>query len=162
MKLMRLLDKMLDGAGKRRSILLTFDILCYCLVTTGYYFLAQRAANSMPVDDGILFLLHAGLQLVLMVGARLVSGTYQNVWRYSNTRAYFVLVMADAVAALLTVVILRVANVFWDGIYQGIWQAVSLGCLTALLPHARSLRIWWVLPWVRLPFTPRQPSALSA
>ena len=133
MKLMQLLDKFLDGAGKRRSILLTFDVFCYCLVATGYYFLAQRAANSMPVDDGMLFLFYTALQLILMVGTRIISGTYRNVWRYSNTRAYFVLVLADAVAALLTVAILRIANIFLDGIYQGIWQAVCMGCLTALL-----------------------------
>ena len=133
MKLKRLLDKMLDGAGKRRFILLAFDILCYILVAVGYYFLAQRAANGMPVDDGTLFLLHIGVQLALMVSIRMLSGTYRNVWRYSNTRAYFVLVMADAVAAMLTVLIFRVANIFIDGIYQGIWQALSIGCLTALL-----------------------------
>ena len=133
MKLMRLLHKALDNAGKRRSILLFFDILCYLFVAVCYYFLAQRAANSMPVDNKWLFLLHTGLQLVLMVASRLISGTYQNVWRYSNTRAYFVMVLADAVAAVLTVLILRVANFAWDGIYQGLWQAVSLGSLTALL-----------------------------
>ena len=133
MKLMHLLDKFLDGAGKRRSILLSFDICCYGLVAVCYYFLAQRAANSMPVEDGVLFLLHTGLQLALMVTIRMMCGTYQNVWRYSNTRAYFVMVMADAAAALLTVVSLRIANEFVDGIYQGLWQAVSLGSLTALL-----------------------------
>ena len=133
MRIIALINKLLDGPRKRRFILMSYDIMCFLLTATIYYFLSLRAANSMPVSDIYLYLIHSGLHLILMVIARLVSGTYQNIWRYSNTHAYFQLVLADTLSSLATLLILRVANIWLDGIYQGVWQAVSIGSIAALL-----------------------------
>ena len=133
MKLMKLMNRLLDGPKRRRFVLLSFDIICFLLTTFFYYQVSQRAANSMPVNDTGYFLIHSGLHLVLLMAVRILVGTYQNVWRYSNTSAYMNLVVADAAAALLTLAILRVAAIWVEDLYQGVWQAVSVGCLTALL-----------------------------
>ena len=133
MRIIALINKLLDGPRKRRFILISYDILCFLLTVVLYYLLSLRAANSMPVHNVVLYLLHSGLHLILMVIARLASGTYQNIWRYSNTHAYFQLVLADTLSSLTTLLTLRVANIWLDGIYQGVWQAVSIGSLTALL-----------------------------
>ena len=133
MKLFHFLIKLLDGPRRRRIVLISFDILCYLLTTFFYYQVSQRAANSMPVDNLSFFLIHTALQLVFMMVGRILIGTYQNVWRYSNTSAYMNLVLADAAAALLTLACLRVATIWVEGLYQGVWQAVSIGCLTALM-----------------------------
>ena len=133
MHLMKLINRLLDGPKRRRIVLLAFDIVCFILTTVFYYLVALRAANSMPVDNFGFFLIHSVLQLALMVAGRMASGTYRNVWRYSNTSAYFYLVVADACAALVTLGCLRIATIWVEGLYQGVWQAVSIGCLTALL-----------------------------
>ena len=133
MKLMGIFGKLLDGPKRRRFVLLTFDMGCFVLTTFFYYLVALRAANSMPVDNFGFFLIHSALHLVLMMTGRILTGTYQNVWRYSNTSAYFNMVASDAAAALLTLAILRIATIWVENLYQGVWQAVSIGCLTALL-----------------------------
>lgn len=51
MNIKRCIDILLDGRKKRRTILLAFDIICFLTVNTFYYFVALRAANSMPVDN---------------------------------------------------------------------------------------------------------------
>ena len=134
MNIKRCIDILLDGRKKRRTLLLAFDILCFLIINTFYYFVALRAANSMPVDDMWAFLANSVLQLALILVCRFVVGTYHNVWRYSNTRAYVNLVLADACGSLGALLILRLAKLFVDEIYNGVWQAVSVGALTALLP----------------------------
>ena len=133
MNIKRFIDMILDGRKKRRTILLTFDILCYLVISAFYYFVALRAANSMPVDNLPAFLTNAVLQLALILVFRFAVGTYHNVWRYSNTRAYVNLVLADTCGSLATLLLLRLAHIFVYGIYRGVWQAVSVGALTALL-----------------------------
>ena len=133
MRLIKLLNRWLERPGFRRFVLISFDIVCYLLTAFFYYKVAQRAANSMPVDNLGFFLIHTGLQLILIMVGRLLTGTYQNVWRYSNISAYMNLVLSDAIAALTTLLLLRVTTIWVEGLYQGVWQAVSLGCLTALL-----------------------------
>ncbi len=133
MKLIKPLKRLLDGPTRRRLVLISFDCICFLLMAFFYYQVAQRAANSMPVDNLTFFLIQAGLHLVFLMIGRVLTGTYQNVWRYSNTSAYVNLVLSDAAAALLTLAALRIATIWVDGLYQGVWQAVSIGCLTALL-----------------------------
>ena len=124
---------LLNGRRKRRSILLLFDISCFLLIDTLYYFLALRAANSMPVDVFWSFLANSAVQLLLIIICRLAVGIYQNVWRYSNTRAYVNLVLADACSGVGTLVLIRFAHLFIPDIYRGVWHALSVGSMTALL-----------------------------
>ena len=133
MHLITLINKLLDGAKKRRFILLSYDILCFTVTALFYYLVSLRAANSMPVDDLNIFIIQCLLQLALMITVRLIAGVYQNVWRYSNTRAYFMMVVADAVSSVATLALLRIGMIWFDGLYTGVWQAVSIGSLTALL-----------------------------
>ena len=133
MNIKRCIDILLDGRKKRRTILLAFDIICFLTVNTFYYFVALRAANSMPVDNTWAFVTNSMVQLVLILACRYAVGTYHNVWRYSNTRAYVNLVLADTCGSLGALLIIRLAKLFVDGIYNGVWQAVSVGALTALL-----------------------------
>ena len=123
---------LLNGRRKRRSILLLFDISCFLLIDTLYYFLALRAANSMPVDVFWSFLANSAVQLLLIIICRFAVGIYQNVWRYSNTRAYVNLVLADACSGVGTLVLIRFAHLFIPDIYRGVWHALSVGSMTDL------------------------------
>ena len=133
MKLRYIVDRLLNSSTHRRIILFSFDLICYLFIDLFFYLVAMAADNSMPVDHFGLFVLHSGLQLVLIMVLRTIFQVYQNVWRYSNTRAYFNLVVADALAGLLTLALLRIANIWISGIYRGVWQAVSVGSMVALL-----------------------------
>ena len=133
MNIKKYIDILLDGRKRRRAILLTFDISCFILINTFYYFVALRAANSMPVDDLQAFVTHSAVQLALMLLCRFGFGTYQNVWRYSNTKAYVKLVTADALGSITALAVLRIATIFVPDIYRGVWQAACVGSMTALL-----------------------------
>ena len=104
MYIKKFIDFLLDGRRKRRSILIFFDISCYVLINTLYYFLALRAANSMPVDVLWSFLTNAAVQLVLLL-----------------------------VFGIATLILIRLAHFFIPNIYRGVWHAVSVGSMTALL-----------------------------
>ena len=133
MKNLNILERVLDGSRKRRTILILFDAICFAAVTAFYYLIALRAANSMPVDDMQTFFLNALLQMFLVFAARYLLGIYNNVWRYSNTTAYMNLVVADAVGSMLAVFISWMMNRVYSGFYKGVWQAVTIGSLTALV-----------------------------
>ena len=129
----KIMDWLLNGRYRRRSLLIVFDVLCFVLVNVFYYFLARFAANSMPIESAYVFAFNAFVQLCLVFFFRAVLGTYRNVWRYSNTRAYFNVVLADALGGVLSVLLIRVLMIFKSGIYYGLWQASTVGALTALI-----------------------------
>ncbi|MBO5797904.1 MAG: polysaccharide biosynthesis protein [Clostridia bacterium] len=129
----RFFERVINGHYNRRIVLFVFDILCFIGVDLFYFLVALRAANSMPVTDGWEFFYQSLTQLGLICAFRIFFGIYQNVWRYSNTKAYFMLVLADALAGLSTLLVVRIINIFSHGFYNGLWQASTLGSLTALL-----------------------------
>lgn len=133
MKIGNLLERLLNGNLKRRIVLTVFDTACFVGVTAFYYLLALRAANSMPVDNAMTFFLNALLQLMLVFGARYLLGIYKNVWRYSNTTAYMKLVIADAFGGMTTLIISWLVSRVVINFYRGVWQAVTIGSLTALV-----------------------------
>ncbi len=112
----------------RRWILLLFDMMCFVAIGIGYYLLASRAAHSMPVDDLGQYVFNSLVQFVFVFGLRFGFGCYRTVWRYTNTRAYFKLVLADGCGSILALLVLRLLL-----LYNGLWQAVVIGSLTALM-----------------------------
>lgn len=118
---------------KRRSILIAFDVVCYLLVNTIFYFVALRATGGVPVERWGVFAHNSLIQLATVMGSRFLFRTYRNVWRYSNTKAYISLVVSDCIGGIVALAILRIANFFAPGVYYGIWQALTVGSLTALV-----------------------------
>ena len=118
---------------KRRLILLSFDLMCYLFVDVFFFFVALRAAGSMPVERWGVFIQNSLVHLVTIFGCRSLLHVYKNVWRYSNTKAYLSLVISDALGGLTALCVVRVAALIVPGVYYGILQAVTVGSLTALL-----------------------------
>ncbi len=133
MKLVNFIDRIFNGNYKRRLVLVLFDILCFIAVDIFYYLIALRASNGMPVEDTETFMINSVIQLAMVIVFRAVMGIYNNVWRYSNSKAYFNLVVADAVAGVGSLVIIRIMHIYFHGIYYGLWQASTVGALTALI-----------------------------
>lgn len=136
MKENKTLNWILDGSGKRRAILLSFDIVCFILMDIFYYFIALRASGGLPVERSHVFLVNSGVQLVSVFVFRYIFGIYKNVWRYSNTKVYFNLVLSDGLAGVSALVAIRIINLFVPGTYYGLWQAATVGALTALVTLA--------------------------
>ena len=118
---------------KRRAILIAFDIVCYLFVNAIFYLVALRAAGGVPVEHWGVFVQNSLMQLITVFGSRFLFGVYKNVWRYSNTKAYLSIVVSDAVGGVVALIIVRICNYLMPGIYYGIWQALTVGSLTALV-----------------------------
>ena len=126
------MDRLLDGNRMRRSVLVTFDVICYAAVNIFFYAVASWAGNSIEIDDRA-YLLNTLVQLVMMMAFRWIFDVYRNVWRYSSTKAYFDLVLADACGGVAAVIVTRLIHVYVPGAYNGLWQAATVGALTALM-----------------------------
>jgi hypothetical protein len=171
-KFFQLINKILNVNQKRRTVLVAFDVACFVLVDIFFFFIALRASGSVPVEKMDIFLLNSGVQLLAIFSMRQIFGIYRNVWRYSNTKAYYHLVLADALGSIVALLSIRLLNWLIPGVYYGLWQAATVGSLVALvtlmsrfaysLLHkglaknretkcGRLLRLWvlaaWVLTW---------------
>ncbi|MBQ0125878.1 MAG: polysaccharide biosynthesis protein [Clostridiales bacterium] len=129
MKLKQLFSKLIGSKG-RRFILLLFDMLCFCAIDA-FCLLIMRRTNAFSGYTTEKFLINSAILLVSIMAFRLIMGVYGNVWRYTNTNAYFMLVLADCFGGLLALLISRVF-----GTYTGIWHcttAASLNAIAALM-----------------------------
>ena len=111
----------------RKTVLALFDILCFFAVNTFYFFLSTGVDYSAPVSDLPVFWNNTILLLLCMMGMRLVLKVYRTVWRYTSTKAYFFMVLADFVGGILAMMLAYSLQT-----YRGVWHFVVVASLTAL------------------------------
>lgn len=115
----------INGKGKR-VILFCFDLLCFLVIDIAYFF-ATRRFNTSPDYSLDHFIYNSLFLLAAMFALRLCFRVYANVWRYTNTKAYFNLVLADCIGSVVAFVASRAFFV-----YEGIWHFINVASLTAL------------------------------
>lgn len=130
----KLISKIMSSKIARRIILLLFDIFSFTAVSGLYYFFKQNANGIVTVDTPLLFIFNGAIHLALTLLIRAFLSVYNNVWRYTSTKAYFLLITADSFAGIITIIVLRAI-----GTYNGMWQATFVGAFACLL--ALSARI---------------------
>ena len=113
---------------KRRVVLVVFDMLCFFFVDMVYYLMSVSFEHGMPLDD---FGKYVQNSLILFVGIflfRFIFNIYRMVWRYTSTKSYFALVLADFSGSLLAFAVAYALHT-----YGGIWHIAVVAPLTALL-----------------------------
>ena len=90
MKSNAFISAILNSGSGRRSLLLTVDVLCYSVISVLYLFFASIGTSNMN-----MFLTNTAIHLVLIFAFRAAFRVYKNVWRYSNTMAYLVIIISD-------------------------------------------------------------------
>ncbi len=116
----------------RRVVLIAFDVLCFLVVSFFYWLVTLIEAGSLP-QDGTVFLLNCLLLLFTVFFFRLLFRVYSNIWRYTDTRTYFRLILTDAlggISAFILSLITRVSD------FSSIWQFIVIAALNALLTLA--------------------------
>ncbi len=111
----------------RRLVLVLFDVCCFAGVNAAYYWVCTVADGS-PRYNKEAYIVDSILLLVGIFGFRIALQVNQNVWRYTNTLAYFVMVAADASGGLAAMLISRTI-----GYYHGVWHFVVVASMTDLL-----------------------------
>ncbi len=104
----------------RKLILLCFDISCFALIATGYYF-----ANSL-LDQSIKysfynFMANSGILLLSILVVRFALGVYGAVLRYTRTLNYLKTIIADLGGCAIAVGFSWLCK-----IYQGVWFFVII------------------------------------
>ncbi|MBO5786132.1 MAG: polysaccharide biosynthesis protein [Clostridia bacterium] len=118
----------LSKLGKSRRLLLAvFDFICLVLVNISFYIMTIIFDNApIYMADGYFY--NAVLLALFMFGFRLVFRVYSNVWRYTSTKAYFNLVMADFCGGITAALVSYAFSM-----YAGIWHFACVASVTALL-----------------------------
>ena len=111
----------------RKAVLALFDIMCFVFVNTFYFFLSAGVEFGAPVDETGIFVTNTMLLLGGIIGFRLVLKVYRTVWRYTSTKAYFFMVLADFFGGVTSMTI-----AYLMGTYRGLWHFMVVASLTAL------------------------------
>lgn len=118
-------------SAKKRSILLILIDTAFCLSVNAAYLILSFFAPSVPLEGNLfMFLFNAALTILFVVAFRLLFGSYSNIWRFANTRAYLSMIVADALSCLSAWVISRCFSQSVGVPY--FITVVSLTCLVSL------------------------------
>ena len=128
MKMKAFISAILKSGPRRKALLLTVDVLCYSVVSALYLLFSSVGTSNMRA-----FWVNTAVHLALIFIFRAVFCVYKNVWRYSNTMAYLAMIVSDGLAGALTVYVTYGLGLAVNGMYIGVWRALSVGALTALL-----------------------------
>ena len=121
---MKKLRKSLFGRKIRHVILAVFDLVCFALINLLYYLICRSAYGS-PIYPEESYIVNSILLMVGIFGLRNALQVNQNVWRYTNTLAYFFMIVSDMAGGLSALFFSRVINY-----YHGIWHFVVVAALT--------------------------------
>ncbi len=108
----------------RNLVLIFIDMTAFAFI----YALSSFAAFQLYAKTTLSpyeYMLGAAVLLVFLMASRFALNIYKNVWRYANSRAYLMMVIADAIGGMFGITAcfaLRRAPV---KIYFGAWQAVA-------------------------------------
>ena len=123
---MKIIDEI--RGNYRKYILLAFDCLCFCVINGIFYYLSATGnlSNSEAVSDCGVFVKNSAIMLLTVLAFRILFRIYRMVWRYTSTKSYFNLILADAlggIAALFVMVLV--------GTWRGIWHCAAVVSMTA-------------------------------
>ena len=111
----------------RKAVLALFDVLCFFAVNTFYFFLSAGVEFGAPVGDLPIFWTNTALLLAGIMCMRLILNVYRTVWRYTSTKAYFSMVLADFFGGIIAMTVSYAL-----GLYRGVWHFMVVASLTAL------------------------------
>jgi len=119
--------ELLFKRGKaRRLVLILFDVLSFLLINFLYYYSTQIFATS-PTYLIDTYLYNTAILLSTTFVFRLLFRVYSNVWRYTSTKAYLSLIIADVCGAVVAIILSRAFQ-----LYLGIWHFIDVASLSAL------------------------------
>ncbi len=111
----------------RKLVLLFIDLLAYVTVFLGVILMSGGSSTSIELTPDKNLIIMGVLGGCIFV-SRLAFLVYNNVWRYANSRAYLIMVVADFVGSAV-----GIAICYLTANYFGIWQTATVVCCFSLL-----------------------------
>ncbi len=120
--------KILQNRYGRTVVLAAFDIVCLLFVSAIFYALTVLLDAIVPDIVFSHYAIGFLLYFVCFSVVRILTKTYGTVWRYTSTKAYFLLIASDFIAGCIALglfVLFHIRDV--------IWCYFIVVCLTTLL-----------------------------
>ena len=130
---------------KRKCALFFIDVACFVCVYILFIVLSKFSWSGG--NDESIYVLNAGVFLILIMISRLLFSVYNNIWRYANTKVFLTMMFADIVGGVAALLLTRIVSAKID-IYIGIWQSIMLVALFDVLTLA--LRFLYQMRYQRL------------
>lgn len=111
----------------RKTFLIFFDFFCIAFIDLCYFLVAKFIDHSVVLNPKTFWLNELILACCVML-SRLVGAIYFNIWRYSNTRIYLSMIIADGVGTVFAMVFSRIF-----GLYESVWPFITVAALVALM-----------------------------
>ena len=123
---MKIIDEI--RGSYRKYILLVFDCLCFCVINGIFYYLSATGnlSNSEAVSDCGVFVINSAIMLLTVLAFRILFRIYRMVWRYTSTKSYFNLILADALGGIAALFVMLLM-----GTWRGIWHCAAVVSMTA-------------------------------
>ena len=129
-------------SNHRKHILLLIDCICFYLIDTVYYVLSATGnySNSSAVSDPCIFAINSIIMVLMVLLFRWFFKIYRMVWRYTSTRSYFNLILADALGGICALFVMN-----FIGSYRGIWHCAVVISMTAhaCIMSRLCYRLWY-------------------
>ena len=98
--------KNLISGRRRKAVVLIVDILCFIGVNLFFYLVPQIADFKVNIISD-RFWINSLTMLALSILLRMVLNVYRSVWRYTNTAAYTKIIIADTLAAVISMLLIH-------------------------------------------------------
>ncbi len=125
-KTLSLLSRYLQGKS-RKLLLFAADVFCFLVAELLFLLMANISHSTELLSNPLNHFFNTLILFVLMFFFRLLFGVYRNIWRYTSTKAYFNMVLADCFGGLLALIVSRIFH-----FYHGFLHAVIVASLSAL------------------------------
>ncbi len=102
--------------NRRKVLLCLIDTACFLCVYLCTVAMSYLSSSGITLE-GYHYLINFGILWLTNMIARFVFRVYSNIWRYANSRAYLLMVTADAISAVAAVAITRFTSQ-----NLGVWQ----------------------------------------
>lgn len=117
----------------RKIVLLMFDLVCFYAIAAFHLLMTRATTTPVFGYDVSAFFINATLLICMMMVYRFLFNVYRNVWRYTDTRSYFKMLLADvAGGATAYVIAYFIMKVVSEQLYPGLWFFVILTALQTL------------------------------
>ena len=116
------------GKG-RKPLLMVIDLVIF-LVMDGLYLLLSPLTSNLPSINQKNFWLSTIIMASALFLCRITCRVYRNVWRYTSTNAYFLVIIADMAAGLVSLGISLLAGCYTNFFHYLI--VLSCTCIAAL------------------------------
>ena len=117
--------------GKNRKlVLMLIDFLIFW-VMDGLFLLLAKSTDILPANSTGAVWISSGIMIVALFACRLICRAYNNIWRYTNTTAYFRMLAADTASGLASLGICSLL-----GCFTSFWHylvVLSCTCLASLM-----------------------------